>query len=120
MYNLHPLVLPQHNNIIVPDVNNPLRLDLPSLHIFGDHRFAKSLRAMAWILHWRNKWKRTNKYHSDHITIQELEDTKIEAIKIIQKSAFQQEIDLLKDKETIINGKCSKLRLYLDKVGVVR
>ena len=120
VYNLHPLVLPQHNNIPVLDINNPLRLDLPSLHVFADHRFARSTRALAWILRWRNKWRRTNKYHGEQITSQEMEESKIEAIKIMQKSAFSQELETLRTKGIVKNGKCAKLRLFLDKVGVIR
>ena len=120
VYNLHPPVVPQLNNVVAPEDNNPLRLDLPSLHMFSDHRFNKCLRAHAWLIRWRDNKTKKRKYFSDTISATEMIETKTECIKIMQRTAFKKEFETLKQNKKIMNGKCAKLRLFLDQNGVIR
>ena len=120
VYNLHPPIVPQHKNVVVSDDNNPLRLDLPSLHMFSDHRFNKCLRAHAWIIRWRNNRTNTRKYFSETISAAEMIEAKTECIKIMQRTAFKKELETLKQNKKIMNGKCAKFRLFLDQNGVIR
>ena len=119
-YNLHPPVVPQHNNVVLPDVDNPLRLDLPVLYIFKDHRIQKHLRILAWILRWKNIKNGTSKYFEDTISTAEIADTKLEAIRIMQRNAFKEELKMLNKKGFVDRGKCKKLRLFLDNNGIIR
>ena len=119
-FNLHPPVVPQHNNIVQVDNDDPLRLDLPCLHMFNDHRFNKSVRSLAWLIRWQSINKGTRKYCEDTISAKELADTKEIALKIMQNQAFAEEIKMLKTKGKVDKGKFIKLRLYLDKEGLIR
>ena len=120
VYNLHPPILPQHNNVVIPDSDNPLRVDLPVLHIFQDHRFKQNLRKLAWILRWKHRMQGTNRFSGKTVDANELAVTKIEAIKIMQKNSFPQELEDLKKKGFVNQGRCKKLRLILDQDGVIR
>lgn len=120
VYNLHPPVIPQFTTVVQPDINNPLRLDLPCLHIFKDHRFNISLRSLAWILRWRNNKQKDRKYYEETINAEELAQAKVEAIKIMQTNAFSEELTMLQKGGKIIKGKCAKLRLFLDNKGIMR
>ena len=120
VYNLHPPVVPQFNIIVQPDINNPLRLDLPCLHMFKDHRFNRSLRALAWIVRWHNKRTNTRRHFEKNINAEELAQTKIVAIKIMQSHAFSEELKTLQQGKKVSKGKCAKLRLYLDNKGIIR
>ena len=119
-YNLHPPVLPQQNNTVQPDVNNPLRLDLPSLHIFKDHRFNKALRSLAWIVRWKKNKQGTRAYFDDYISAPEIARTKLIAIKLIQKETFEDELKMLQTKGYVNKGRCKNLRLFLDQDGLIR
>ena len=120
VYNLHPPVIPHLNNVVVPDIDNPLRLDLPALHIFSDHRFDKCLRTLSWLIRWRDNKKNNRKYFSDTITAAEMIQTKRECIMIMQRAAFKKELETLKQNKKIVSGKYAKLRLFLDQNGVIR
>ena len=113
VYNLHPPVLPQFANIVRQE-------DIPVLSMFNDHRFYKTLRVLACLRRWQAKRSGGRKYHEESITAQELSDTKTAAIKVMQQSAFPQELKKLKNKSLIKEGKCKKLRLVLDHNGVIR
>lgn len=120
IYNLHPLVVPLLNNVVLIDKNDPLRLDLPCLHIFNDHRFNKSLRSLAWLIRWQSNKTGNRKHYSANINAEEMAEAKITAIKIMQKEAFGEELRILKNNNRVNKGKCTNLRLYLDKNEIIR
>ena len=111
IYNLHPLVVPLLNNVVLIDKNDPLRLDLPCLHIFNDHRFNKNLRSLAWLIRWLSNRTGNRKYYSANINAEEMAEAKITAIKIMQKEAFGEELRILKNNNRINKSKCTNLRL---------
>ena len=113
VYNLHPPVLPQYANIIGQG-------DIPVLNMFKDHRFNRSLRALACLIRWQTNKTGERKYFEDTITAQELSDTKTAAVKIMQQNAFPQELRELSNKRVVTKGRCKKLRLILDHNGVIR
>ena len=120
IYDLHPPVIPQHNIVVEPDVRNPLRLDLPRLHIFKDHRFYKSLGILAWLIRWQTNKGGTRKFYDRTINAEELASAKVTAIKVMQENAFSEELKMLKRTGIVNKGKCAKLRLFLDDKCVIR
>ena len=119
-YNLHPQIVPQHSNIVGPDQEAPRRQDTQAFHMFSDHRFNKSLRTVAWLLRWKENKTGTRKYFTDHITADELNETKTKCIKIMQQKAFKEQLKDLQNNKQIKQGKYAKLRLFLDNNGVIR
>ena len=116
IYNLHPPVLPQHANVIGPN-------DTPVLSLFSDHRFTKSLRALAFLIRWRDRHSKaegTREYFQDNIGAEEMAKAKTAAVKIMQQNAFQEELRMLKNKGMVDKGKCKKLRLFLDEKEIIR
>ena len=118
-YNLHPPILLHHNNVVAVD-QQPPRQEMKAFHIFSDHRFNKSLRIMAWLMRWKDNKTETRKYLTDHISKDEMIETKTKCIKIMQQLAFKEQLEALKNNKQIKLTKFAKLRLFLDENGVIK
>ena len=89
VYNLHPQIVPQHNNIVGPDQEDPSRQDNQTFHMFSDHRFNKNLRTLAWLMRWKENKTGTRKYFTNYITADEFNETKTKCIKIMQEKPLK-------------------------------
>ena len=108
VYNLHPVVqVPQHNHTAA-------RVEPQTLSMFKDHRYHKSLRSLAWLIRWHTNKSGNRKYFDTTIGIEELEETKMTAVRIMQRESFGNLFDILQAGGKINSKDYGKLGLYID------
>ena len=95
------------------------------LKYFADANFESGLRKTAYILRaFQHNSRITNFiqpiHHSDLVTKKELNHAKNVAIKVMQQDMFGNELSLLKQKKSVMEGPAKKLNLYLDPDGLIR
>ena len=99
--------------------------DTSVISFFNKANFEAGLRKMVYVLrafHFRPRqhaFQGTN-FHIDHMAKEELDHAKLEAVKIMQRDMFSEELAALKSGQEITSGSCKKLNIHLDSDGVIR
>ena len=119
-YNLHPTSEAKINALYSAS-SRARSFDSLLAKVFNEGNYLKNLFTLAYILRIRNKFRQGgNKFIQREITVEEIEYTKTEAIILLQKECFNEELCTLGKGKSVKTGKCRLMQLFLSDKGMIR